>query len=438
MKTVYNLVRIACLFIVFCCNNVNAQSRFIQQQQNRFFINNTPCYFIGTNMWYANLLAMPDSKGGNRGRLLKELDFLKKQGVTNIRVLIGAQGEGKLVNGVNPVHPALQTATGKYNSDVLDGMDFLLQQLEKRNMYGVFFFSNNWEWSGGFLQYLNWHKKIEDTTLAKKFNWDEQRDLTSNFYSCDDCKKDYWSFVTMVLGRTNKLTGKKYINEPAIMAWELANEPRPMRPVAIDAYKVFLQQTSLLIKQADKNHLLTLGTEGYMGTETIQVFEEIHNDKNIDYGTIHIWPKNWGWYKDSSFKTDFKFVVKKTGDYIKEHEDVMMKINKPLVVEEFGLPRDDFSFAVNSTVAYRDKYYESVLLSLIASKTSGSAIAGINFWTFSGFGKPAKNETPFWKEGDDLLGDPPMEEQGLNSVFSSDSSTWTLINKYAALLKNRK
>jgi mannan endo-1,4-beta-mannosidase len=436
MKTVYNLVRIVCVFIVFCCNSVNAQSGFVRQQQNRFFINNTPCYFIGTNMWYANLLAMPDSKGGNRSRLLKELDFLKKQGVTNIRVLVGAQGENKLVNGVQPVHPALQTATGKYNNDILDGMDFLLQQLGKRNMYGVFFFSNNWEWSGGFLQYLNWHKKIDDATLAKKFTWDEQQDLTSKFYSCDNCKKDYWSFVKMVLKHTNKLTGKKYINEPAIMAWEIANEPRPMRPAAIDAYKSFLQQTSLLIKSADKNHLLTLGTEGYMGTENMQVFEQIHADKNIDYATIHIWPKNWGWYKDSTFKNDFQSVVKRTSEYIKEHEAVMMKINKPLVVEEFGMPRDNFSFAVNSTVEYRDKYYESVLQSLVVSKNSGSAIAGINFWTFSGFGKPAKNATPFWKEGDDLLGDPPMEEQGLNSVFSSDTSTWALISKYAELLKN--
>lgn len=27
-----------------------------------------------------------------------------------------------------------------------------------------------------------------------------------------------------------------------------------------------------------------------------------------------------------------------------------------------------------------------------------------------------------------------MEEQGLNTVFDRDKSTWTIINKYAALL----
>ena len=261
----------AIFFLLFISStgNTNAQNVFIKQQLNNFTIDNKPYYFIGTNMWYANLLAMPDKNGGNRKRLIKELDFLKAQGITNIRVLVGAQGEHKMVNGINPVHPAIQTATGEYNEVVLEGMDFLLQELQKRGMYGVFFFSNNWEWSGGFLQYLNWHHKIDDATLAKKFTWDENRDIVSKFYSCSECMEDYRSFVKMIVNHTNKLTGRKYSSEPAIMAWEIANEPRPMRPYAIDAYKEFLLTTSALIKKSDTNHLLTIGVEGYMGTENI-------------------------------------------------------------------------------------------------------------------------------------------------------------------------
>ncbi|GAB2823742.1 beta-galactosidase [Ferruginibacter profundus] len=412
-----------------------AQNNFVQQQHTRLVINKQPWHFIGTNMWYANLLAMPDNNGGDRKRLLKELDFLKQQGITNIRVLVGAQGQGKIVKGVQPVHPALQTAPGKYNNDLLDGMDFLLQQLEIRKMYGVFFFSNNWEWSGGFLQYMNWHNKIDDTTMARNFSWDENRDIVSRFYSCNDCIEDYRDFVKMIVSHTNKLTGKKYINEPGIMAWEIANEPRPMRPFAIEAYKDFLVKTSALVKSMDPNHLLTIGVEGYLGTETMQVFEDIHKDKNVDYATIHIWPKNWGWYKDSSFKDDFDAVLQKTTAYINEHAIVMKKIDKPLVVEEFGLPRDNFSFALKSPVTFRNKYYESVFSVLHKSKKENAVIAGINFWAFGGFAKPAKNKDPFWKEGDDLTGDPPMEEQGLNSVFAGDLSTWKLILKYAQLLK---
>jgi mannan endo-1,4-beta-mannosidase len=434
-KKMFRTTAIYTIFLLLFINNTKAQHLFVKQQHHNFTIGSKPYRFIGANMWYANLLAMPDNKGGNRKRLLKELDFLQQQGITNLRVLVGAQGEKKLINGVIPVHPPMQFATGKYNDAALEGMDFLLQQLEKRNMYGVFFFSNNWEWSGGFLQYLNWHHKIDDTTLAKKYTWEENKDLTSKFYSCNECMEDYWNFVKTILQHTNTLTGRKYKNEPAIMAWEIANEPRPMRPYAIDGYKAFLQKTSALIKKQDPHHLLTLGVEGYMGTENIALFEQIHRDKNVDYATIHIWPKNWGWYNDSSFKNDFAGVVQKTNEYIKAHEAVMLKIQKPLVVEEFGMPRDNFSFSAHSPVVYRDKYYESVLKDLLKSKDENAAVAGINFWAFGGFGQPAKNETAFWKEGDDLIGDPPMEEQGLNAVFSSDSSTWNLLKKYEVLLK---
>ena len=431
----YTSFKLYLFLIAVSCNSLLlAQNNFVQQQHNRLVINKQNYHFVGANMWYANLLAMPGNKGGNRKRLIKELDFLKQQGITNIRVLIGAQGEGKLVNGVTPVHPALQTAPEKYNTNLLEGMDFLLQQLAKRKMYGVFFFSNNWEWSGGFLQYLNWHNKIDDATLAKKFTWDENRDIVSKFYSCNACMDDYWHFIKMVLDHTNKLTHKRYTNEPGIMAWEIANEPRPMRAQAIDAYKTFLLKTSALVKKMDVHHLLTIGVEGYMGTETMQVFEDIHRDKNINYATIHIWPKNWGWYKDSSFKEDFTAVLQKTTAYINDHAATMQKINKPLVVEEFGLPRDELSFAMQSPVGYRDKYYTAVLAMLEKSKNENSVLAGINFWSFGGFGKPAKNKDPYWKEGDDWLGDPPMEEQGLNSVFAGDASTWKILQRYAQLI----
>ncbi|MGC4102821.1 glycoside hydrolase 5 family protein [Ferruginibacter sp.] len=407
----------------------------MQTRQQQFSINDKPYYFIGTNMWYAGIIAMPDNKGGDRTRLLKELDLLKSKGINNLRVLAGAQGQEKIINGVQPVHPALQTAPGVYNDDLLEGMDFLLQQLEKRKMYAVFFFTNNWEWSGGMLQYLNWHGKISDTALAKKYAWDEYRAHVSGFYSCEACKNDYWSLVKHILQRTNKLTGRKYTTEPAIMAWEVANEPRPMLPTAINDYKTFLQKTTALIKQLDPAHLLTLGVEGYMGTENMQVFEEIHRDEHVDYATIHIWPKNWGWYKDSSFAKDITTVINKTAAYINEHATVMERINKPLVLEEFGLPRDGLSFSLQATVNNRDQYYRSIFDHLLKSKNEAQCIAGVNFWAFGGLGKPAKNATPFWKEGDDLLGDPPMEEQGLNAVFATDISTWKMIGDYTALLK---
>ena len=67
-----------------------------------------------------------------------------------------------------------------------------------------------------------------------------------------------------------------------------------------------------------------------------------------------------------------------------------------------------------------------------SARASGS-IAGANFWAFGGTSRPVKNQI-FWKTGDDYMGDPPMEEQGLNTVFDSDKTTWTVVNKYYKML----
>jgi mannan endo-1,4-beta-mannosidase len=56
-------------------------------------------------------------------------------------------------------------------------------------MRAVISFSNNWEWSGGFQQYLIWNRVISDEWLTRKPTWDELRDLTAKFYSCDPCKR---------------------------------------------------------------------------------------------------------------------------------------------------------------------------------------------------------------------------------------------------------
>lgn len=85
----------------------------------------------------------------------KELDELKANGITNLRILVGAEG-GKQDFTVTP---ALQSQQGKYDENLLDGLDYLLSEMGKRNMDAVLYLNNNWEWSGGMAQYLEWNGK---------------------------------------------------------------------------------------------------------------------------------------------------------------------------------------------------------------------------------------------------------------------------------------
>jgi mannan endo-1,4-beta-mannosidase len=403
-------------------------SSFVKVKGHQLYLYDKPYYYIGANYWYGSLLGASNNKEKARKRLQKELDFLHARGVNNLRVLAGAEGSG-LVNGVERVGPPLQPEQGKFDEKVIESLDLLLYEMGKRNMKAVLFLSNNWEWSGGFLQYLNWNGLIPDSILRQKFTWDALRDNISKFYTCDACKQDYLNQVKYILNHKNKYTNRQYINEPAIMAWELANEPRPMRPSSNHAYQEWIKNVTATIKSIDKNHLITLGHEGDIGTEGMALYEAIHKDKNVDYMTIHIWPKNWGWFKDTAIQESMENVLDNTNDFIKRHKAIAQKLNKPLVIEEFGLPRNNQSFDINSSTSLRDSYYKNIFSQWQISKQKNDVIVGCSFWAFGGIARPIPGQV-FWKESDDYMGDPPMEEQGLNTVFDSDESTWKLIESF--------
>ncbi|MDT5271858.1 MAG: mannan endo,4-beta-mannosidase [Acidobacteriota bacterium] len=421
--------------IVFSASPASARSSFVTVKGHQLYIDNKPYYFVGTNYWYGGLLGLLKDEKRGVERLRKELDFLKAHGVTNLRLLAGAEGSG-MINGVMRVGPPLQPRQGEFNEEVLAGLDLILFEMGKRDLKAVVFLSNNWEWSGGFQQYLIWNGKVPEELKTRKLNWDEQRDIVSQFYDCVPCTEGYAKQVSLLLDRVNRYSKRKYTEDPAIMAWELANEPRPMRPAAADAYKRWVSDAAALIKSKDRNHLVIVGHEGRMGTDDLKLFEEIHADRNIDYLTIHIWPKNWGWFKGQEIEADFDGVVAKTLAYIEEHLRVAERLNKPLVLEEFGLPRDGHSFDPSAPTTLRDGLYAKVFNVLARQPAAGGHIAGANFWAFGGTARPVKGQT-FWKDGDDYTGDPPMEEQGLNSVFDGDATTWRLIKSTSKGLKKR-
>jgi hypothetical protein len=104
----------------------------------------------------------------------------------------------------------------------------------------------------------------------------------------------------------------------------------------------------------------------------------------------------------------------------------------PLLRKEgsFGSPeatrsRKQDPFVPGSPTKLRDAYYRKIF-----SYVGKRPVAGANFWAFGGSARPITGQT-FWKRGDQWMGDPPMEEQGLNSVFDVDRSTWRVIRAAA-------
>lgn len=388
---------------------------FITVENGSFKLNHETYNYIGCNYWYGGYIGASD-----KDRLCKELDFLEMKKVCNLRVFICGEGDN---NYPYRIYPNLQEQPGQYNESILKGFDVFLDEAAKRNMKVVFVLNNNWEWSGGFGQYLEWSIK-EKPPLPKTENWDWDAycDYISQFYSCDTCIVWNNDWIKKVITRTNTINGNKYTNDPCIMTWELANEPRPMKKEAIQAYKNWVSNTAALIKSMDKNHLVTIGTEGVISTfYDEEIYSDIHNDKNIDYATLHLWPKTWVWYNGKSEAAVTDTTLAKTKKYIEQHAQLARKLNMPLVIEEFGLHRDGNSFDPKSTVSNRNKYYDFVFKT---GKANG--VSGYNFWGFAGV---PNNYNPegFMQKKMSYSADPPQEEQGLYSVFMSDFSIWKTI-----------
>lgn len=386
---------------------------FVKVRNTQFELADKTYNYIGCNYWYGGYLGTHD-----KNRLIKELDFLLQQNVSNLRVFICGEG-----NSSYPyrVYPSLQEEPRKYNEDLLIGFDYFLIEAAKRNMKIVFVLNNNWEWSGGFGQYLEWAGK-ENPPLPKTASWDwgNYCDYISQFYSSDSCLAWSNAWIEEVVGRKNSISDKAYADDQTIMSWELANEPRPMDRSAIDAYKKWIRTTAALIKSLDQNHLVTIGTEGVISTFYSEaIYTAIHKDKNIDYATLHLWPKTWQWYNGDSDASIADTTLEKTKNYIEQHAQLSKKINKPLVIEEFGLHRDGNSFSPDTTVTNRNKYFNVVF-----NTGRENGISGYNFWGFAGV--PSNyNPKGFMQKDMPFSADPPQEEQGLYSVFMRDTSTWT-------------
>ena len=133
-------------------NADNENDDFVTVRDGRFYIGDHEYRYVGTNLWYGAILAS-EGKGGNRQRLNKELDDLLALGIDNVRVLVGGDGRDSIPSHIAP---KLQTQPGVYDQDLLVGLDYLMAEIEKRNMKVVLYFNNAWEWSGGYGAYLDW------------------------------------------------------------------------------------------------------------------------------------------------------------------------------------------------------------------------------------------------------------------------------------------
>lgn len=425
MNSIKFLAGALLLTLAACQTTETPEGAFVKTDGAQFTLNGAPYYYIGTNMWYGAVLAS-EGEGGDRARLGRELDSLCQLGVRNLRILVGSEG----IERERKVMPILQPQPGEYNDTLLAGLDYLMVEMQKRDMKAVLYLNNAWSWSGGYSTYLQW-AGVSEQEILDSIPWHDWLAFGTNFALCKEAQRLFLNHVDFIVSRTNTLTGKPYADDPTIMSWQVGNEPRgyDQDPAVKDAFAAWVHETAEHIRAIDKNHLISIGSEGLEGCEyDPDLFIRLHADTLISYLTMHIWPQNWHWVERGTVAagTDTALiaqqlapVIANTRNYMQFHIRVADSLRKPIVLEEFGYPRDENSYDPEATTVAKDQYYAFMFGQVVESAKNGGALAGANFWAWNG---EARRVHLWWKPYDPYMGDPAQEEQGLYGVFNSDNT----------------
>jgi len=204
--------------------------------------------------------------------------------------------------------------------DGLERLDALIEAAEQQGLRLILPLVNYWNDFGGMPLYLKW------LGIAGG---------VERFYSSPAARTAYQNWVEAVLTRQNTRTGRLYSEEPAVMAWELANEPRCEVAGGRGLFLEWVGEMSRFVKTLDSNHLLAVGDEGFLqhaetndplynGSHGVDG-EAILNFGEIDFGTYHFYPSSM------AHSNDFG------STWIADHVASGTRANKPMLLEEYGL-----------------------------------------------------------------------------------------------------
>ncbi|WP_207591317.1 glycoside hydrolase family 2 TIM barrel-domain containing protein [Halomontanus rarus] len=296
---------------------------FVETDGTEFVVDGEPVYFSGTNnFWITDHYSMSEQRIDDCFQLFADL------GIDLVR--IWAHGEAK----EGPL--GVQPEPGQHNEEALALHDYVIETAKEHGIRLIVTLVDNWEHEGGMLQYAEW---TGGSTRHHFYTNQEARDL-------------YTNHVETIVTRENSISGVEWRNDPTIMMWELANEPRLEADDTdqgeldrdTDEHKDILgawfADMSSYIKSLDDNHLVSTGSEGHYyggyddeypyGNWDGQSYIDHHAIDTIDAASFHWYPDHWNMDLDHGTQ------------WITEHvEDAHQQLGKPAYLGEFNVNIDN-------------------------------------------------------------------------------------------------
>ncbi len=218
--------------------------------------------------------------------------------------------------------------TPAYNdgADGLQHLDYVVYRAGQSGIKLVIPFVNNWNAFGGMDQYVRW----------------ADGEYHDQFYTDPVIRGWFKNWISHLLNRTNTYTGLKYKDDPTIMTWELANEPRCLGagvyPRSDDCTTQTLitwaDEMSTFVKSIDPKHLVSVGDEGFYCIPGASDWTENCGEgvdtlaftllENIDVMSFHLYPDSWA--KTPAWGTQ----------WINRHFADARLLGKPAMLGEYG------------------------------------------------------------------------------------------------------
>lgn len=255
----------------------------------------------------------------------------------------------------------------------LTRLDRAIALAAERNIRLILVLTNSLPDLGGMDQYVRWLSP----SGAPLFHDD--------FYDREDLCQAFERWIQHLVLRHNPLTGRLYRDEPTILAWELANEPRchshgglPDREDCAASGRIlkWVQRMSACLKTCDPNHLVAVGDEGFLKRRLPRNFlydgssgidaKTLLEILSVDFGTFHLYPQ--AWKQNRSFGRR----------WIQQHLALARRAGKPMLLEEFGVSLGD-GFVADA--ADRNSLYAEWLAVIQDHGGAGSL-----FWMLAGTG----------------------------------------------------
>jgi mannan endo-1,4-beta-mannosidase len=219
----------------------------------------------------------------------------------------------------------------------LKHLDYVIYKAGLDHLKLVLPLVNNWSAFGGIDQYVRW--------AGGTFH--------DEFFTDPTIKGWYKEWILHLLNHVNFYSGVRYQDDPTIMMWDLANEPRckgslpggnyPASSTCSSATLVsWAQEMSAFIKRHDRHHLVSMGDEGFLCLDknspdfTIACIDGVDSAafaavRHIDVMSLHLYPDLW---------TTPRSVKNQNADWgtawIETHARLARELHKPVYLGEYG------------------------------------------------------------------------------------------------------